>query len=66
MYKSNFEKSKYEQKIKEDFIGEYLDKKMKGHRLPYGMEYLNRVATMEDKAGKLWEITTKSKIFNNS
>lgn len=40
---------------KEDFIGEYLDKKMKGHGLPYGMEYLDRVATFEDKAGKIWE-----------
>lgn len=39
---------------KEDFIAKYLDKKMKNHKLPYGMEYFNRVATMEDKAGKLW------------
>ena len=51
---------------KEEFIGEYLDKKMKGHGLPYGMEYLNRVATMEDKAGKIWKRLKNKNVKLNS
>lgn len=46
---------------KQDFIGAYLDKKMKNHGLPYGMAYLNKVARHEEDAEKLWAKKQKSK-----
>lgn len=47
---------------KEEYIGRYLDKKMKNHNLPYGLEYLNLVAEYEEKAEKLWGRLIKRKI----
>lgn len=40
---------------KDEFIGNYLDKNMKNHGLPYGMAYLNKVATHEEEALKKWK-----------
>jgi len=48
-------------KEKSEFIGNYLDKKMKGNTLPYGMDYLNMVAELEDEAEKLWKRNKKKK-----
>lgn len=48
-------------KAKAAYIGNYLDKRMKGNTLPYGMEYLNKVAELEDKAEKLWKRKQKNK-----
>lgn len=39
---------------KSEFIGAFLDKKMKGHNLPYGMEYLNKLDDATEKAEKAW------------
>lgn len=39
---------------KQDFIGAYLDKKMKNHGLPYSMAYYNKLSRHEDEAEKLW------------
>jgi len=47
----------------QDFKGNYLQKKMKNHNLPYGMDYLNLLAKHEAKADKLWEKEMK-KIIN--
>lgn len=49
---------------KQTFIGEYLDKHMKGHALPYGMAYLNLLAETELKAEKAWKIK-HSKLIND-
>ncbi len=40
---------------KQEFIGNYLDKKFKNNTLPYGLQYLNLVADTEEKAEKLWK-----------
>jgi len=48
-------------KEKSEFIGNYLDKKMKGNTLPYGMDYLNMVSELEDEAEKLWKRNKKNK-----
>ncbi len=40
---------------KDEFIGNYLDKEMKGHGLPYGMKYLSLLQDMEDKAERAWK-----------
>jgi hypothetical protein len=39
---------------KDKFIGMYLEKAMKGHGLPYGLNYLNLLAVQEEKAEKAW------------
>ncbi len=39
---------------KEKFIGEYLDKKMKGHGLPMSMAYYNLLSKHTDDAEKKW------------
>lgn len=39
---------------KDKFIGMYLEKSMKGHGLPYGLNYLNLLAVQEEKAEKAW------------
>lgn len=46
-------------KEKEEFIGKYLNKKMKDHGLPYGMEYLNKLADAEEAAEKSWKLKSK-------
>ncbi len=40
---------------KHDFIGKYLDRKMKGHGLPYGIGYFQLLADTEDAAERAWE-----------
>ena len=40
---------------KDEYVGRYLEKKMKNNTLPYGMEYLNLIAEYSEKAEKLWE-----------
>jgi len=44
---------------KQKFIGNYLDKKMKNHGLPYGMQYISLLATMEEMAQKAWKSKQK-------
>jgi hypothetical protein len=41
-------------KLKQEFVGWYLDEKMKNHGLPYGMDYYNLLSKMIDKAEKAW------------
>lgn len=38
------------QKTKQQFIGEYLDKNMKGHGLPLSLEYYNLLERKETAA----------------
>lgn len=45
---------------KEEYIGRYLERKMKGNTLPYGLQYLNLVADLEQKAEKLYNKKYKS------
>ena len=40
------------QKEKDNFIGGYLTHAMKDNKLPYGMEYLNKVSDLEKHAEK--------------
>lgn len=49
------------EKDKANYIGNYLNKKMKGKKLPYGMEYLSLIAELEDKAEKNWKRKQKKK-----
>ena len=51
-------------KDKANYIGNYLNKKMKGNTMPYGMEYLSLIAELEDKAEKNWK--RKQKKINNA
>lgn len=46
---------------KQKFIGEYLDKKMKNHNLPYGMQYLNLLAKTEQEAERKWKLKQHGK-----
>lgn len=39
---------------KQLFIGKYLEKKLKNCKLPYGMQYISLLASLTDKAEKLW------------
>jgi len=48
-------------KEKESFISDYMQKKMEGHGLPYGMVYLNLLAETEIKAHKAWKKNIKTK-----
>ena len=43
------------QKEKDNFIGGYLTHAMSKNKLPYGMEYLGKVADIEAKAEKLYD-----------
>ena len=43
------------QKEKDDFIGGYLTHAMSKNKLPYGIEYLGKVADIEAKAEKLYD-----------
>ncbi len=47
---------------KDEYVGKYLDKKMKNHNLPYGMQYLNLVAKHTEYAEKKWEKLIDDKI----
>lgn len=52
---------------KQEFIGKYLDKHLKNHGLPYGIQYLNLVAETEEKAEKAWNRkfgNTKNKVYS--
>lgn len=40
---------------KQKFIGEFIQREMNGHNLPYSIEYLNRLADAENKAIKAWK-----------
>lgn len=40
---------------KDEYIGNYIGKKMKDNKLPYGLTYLNLVADYEEVAEKYWE-----------
>lgn len=39
---------------KDEFIGKYLDREMKGHSLPFGMEYYNLLGEKTEKAEMAW------------
>lgn len=39
---------------KQTFISNYLTKKLKNNKLPYGMQHLNLLANTEEKAEKEW------------
>jgi hypothetical protein len=59
--------SKDRKSAKEDFIGRYLEKsrRLKNHNLPYGMQYFNLLAKVENDAEKAWLKKEKiSKITN--
>jgi hypothetical protein len=45
---------------KNDFIGGYLTHAMKKNKLPYGIQYLNKVADIEKQGEKLYNKTLKS------
>jgi hypothetical protein len=45
---------------KEDFIGNYLQKKMGKLKLEYGLEWHNKLATYEAEAEKKWKSRKKS------
>jgi len=50
------------QQMKDAFIGGYLTYAMRKNKLPYGLEYINKVALLEEKAEKLYKNKTfKSK-----
>lgn len=38
----------------QQFVGEYLDKKMKGNKLPYGMAWFNLINKHTDFAERKW------------
>lgn len=40
---------------KQQFIGNYLNKHMKNHNLPYGMQYFRLLGETEEKAEKAWK-----------
>ena len=40
---------------KYDFISNYIEKKMKGHGLDYGIEYLSMLADVEQEAELVWQ-----------
>jgi len=40
---------------KQQFIGKYLDRKMKNHGLPMGLAYYNLLHDMGEKAEKAWK-----------
>ena len=46
--------------IKADFIGNYLDRKMKNHNLPMSITYYNLLAKHEEAAEKAWKRKLKS------
>lgn len=53
------------QEEKQNFIGSYLDKKMKNHGLPESIPYYNKVARHEEEAEKLWNKKLKLQFINH-
>lgn len=47
---------------KDDFINNYMNKQIKKNKLPYGMQYLNWLADMEEKAEKLYKAHKKKEL----
>lgn len=39
---------------KHQFVGDFLNRRMKNHNLPYGMTYLNLLAKTEELALRSW------------
>jgi hypothetical protein len=46
----------------DEYVGKYLDKKMKNHDLPHGMAYYNLLSKFQEKAEKNFENYIKRKI----
>lgn len=46
---------------KSEFIGKYLDKKLKGHGLPMGGEYFNLLEKHSEDAEKKWKAKIKKR-----
>ena len=44
---------------KQEFIGKYLDKHMKNHNLPMGMQYYALLGATEEKAEKAYKAKVK-------
>ena len=42
-------------KDKAQFIADYIHKRMKNNKLPYSIQYLNKLADIEAKAEKAWK-----------
>lgn len=40
---------------KQEYIGKYLEKKLKNCKLPYGMQYISLVSELTNKAEELWD-----------
>ena len=53
---------------KQEFIASYLNKsrRLKNHNLPYGMEYLNLVAQVEEDAEKKYKSYLKKQQKNEN
>ena len=49
---------------KHDFISNYMNKQLKKNKLPYGLQYLNWLASKEEKADKLWKKYDKKQYKN--
>lgn len=47
---------------KDEYVGKYLNKKMEGHGLPYGLKYLNLVAKHTEDAEKKFDKIITDKI----
>ena len=50
---------KYEIMTKEEYIGNYIEKRMKNNKLPYGIEYLGKLDDIIEKAEKSWDKLNK-------
>ena len=51
---------------KDDFISNYMNKQLKKNKLPYGLQYLNWLASKEEKAEKLYKFYKKNPIKTNN
>ncbi|MEK6880117.1 MAG: hypothetical protein AABY22_10935 [Nanoarchaeota archaeon] len=51
----------YRETERQDFVGNYLDKKMANHNLPMGMEYYSLLGKHTGDAEKKWKIKLKNK-----
>jgi hypothetical protein len=56
----NKAKEMEKEQIKAFVVGTYVDLKMKNNKLPYGIEYLNKLAIIEEKAEQYYNETFKS------
>ena len=50
-----------EEQKKELVIGTYIDLKIKNNKLPYGLEYLNKLAKVDEEAKQYYNETFKQK-----